>query len=175
MTLVKTEIINIEWENDEDGDIAYEHGTGRSLILQLPDYELTAKEIDDEIRDAIETETGHRPLHWHVFEFDADALNEEDEEDEEDEVLNLYMIKLEKNIGYDMYDSAVVIATSFEEARNTHPDGSHRWDKEAGNWGTTCTGVIDSWGPPEKVSVEFIGTALSGKTRSVVVSSFNAG
>lgn len=77
MTLIQVEITNIEWENDEDGDIAYEHGTGRSFVLQLPDHELTAKEIDDEIRDTIELETGHRLLRWYLYEFDGDILNEE--------------------------------------------------------------------------------------------------
>ena len=172
MTLVKTEIINIEWENDEDGDIAYEHGTGRSFVLQLPDHELTAKEIDDEIRDAIETETGHRPLHWHVYEFDADFLNDDEEEDDQ---LNLYMLKLDKNIGYDMYDSAVVVAASPEEARYIHPDKQARWSQKEGEWINGYFSSNRCWGRPDEVSVELIGTALSGETRSVVVSSFNAG
>ena len=35
--------------------------------------------------------------------------------------MKLYLIKQATNCGYDTYDSAVVIATSEEEARRIHP------------------------------------------------------
>jgi hypothetical protein len=87
----------------------------------------------------------------------------------------LYRITLDSSIDYDMYDSAVVIATSEEEARTIHPDGRHRWDEESKDWGTTFSGTIGSWGRPEQVTVELIGIASSGEIGDVVVSSFNAG
>ena len=63
MILVQVEITNIEWENDESNDIEYDIGTEISFILELPDYELTSGEIDNAIRDTVESKTGHRPLH----------------------------------------------------------------------------------------------------------------
>ena len=84
----------------------------------------------------------------------------------------LYLIKQRVNNNYDTYDSAVVIASSEEEAKTIHPSG-YRWEKE--EWGTDCWGAIAEWTTPENVAVVLIGTATSGKIGDVVVASFNAG
>jgi hypothetical protein len=84
--------------------------------------------------------------------------------------MNLYLIKQNVNCDYDTYDSAVVIASSEEEARTIHPDGQ-RWEdnKWYGCWG------LESWCRPEHVEVKLIGTAATGNIGDVVVRSFNAG
>ena len=82
----------------------------------------------------------------------------------------LYLIKQDVNRDYDTYDSAIVIASSEEEARTIHPGGC-RWES------TGWSGWMEasSWCNPEDVTVQLIGTALPGSTCSVVVASFNAG
>lgn len=87
----------------------------------------------------------------------------------------LYRLTLNTSIGYDMYDSAVVIASSEEEARTFHPDNEARWDQEKERWLNGYYSSDDTWGKPDQVSVELIGTALPGSPSGVVVSSFNAG
>jgi hypothetical protein len=89
----------------------------------------------------------------------------------------LYRLTLNTSIGYDMYDSAVVIASSEEEARTIHPNGDNRWDEEEDSWNpnSSYSGPCLSWGRPDQVTVELIGTASSGEIGDVVVSSFNAG
>lgn len=82
----------------------------------------------------------------------------------------LYLIRQSVNCGWDTYDSAVVIASSEEEAKTIHPDGS-RW----GTTGWEDSWVARSWCNPEDVTVQLIGTATSGKIGDVIVSSFNAG
>lgn len=82
----------------------------------------------------------------------------------------LYLIKQDVNNNYDTYDSAIVIATSEEEAKTIHPDGS-RWD------GISWAGFRPdgSWCNPENITVRLIGFPSSGEVGDVVVASFNAG
>ena len=71
MIQVYIELTNIVWENDEDGDIAYEQGTSRSFVADIPDsWALTSEDIDEAIADSLENATGHRPESWvlHVFD-----------------------------------------------------------------------------------------------------------
>jgi len=71
MIHVYIEITNIDWQDDWDGDIAYEQGTTRQFIADIPDRDnLTAEEIDEAIADSLENETGYRPRTWvlNVFE-----------------------------------------------------------------------------------------------------------
>lgn len=84
----------------------------------------------------------------------------------------LYLIKQDVNNDYDTYDSAVVIASSEEEAKTIHPRGD-RWENE--EWVSDCWGAMAEWTTPENVAVVLIGTATSGKIGDVVISSFNAG
>lgn len=74
-----------------------------------------------------------------------------------------------------MYDSAVVIASSEEEAKTFHPDDEACWDHEEGKWTTGYFSSNDTWGTIDQITVELIGTALPGSPSGVVVSSFNAG
>lgn len=81
--------------------------------------------------------------------------------------MNIYKISQSINNNYDTYDSAVVIAASVEEARNTLPSPT-AYFATLGHW--------DTWAEsPDQVEVELIGTALEGSVPRVVCASFNAG
>lgn len=82
----------------------------------------------------------------------------------------LYLIKQNVNCDYDTYDSAVVIASSEDEARTIHPDGQRWVDNDWNGWWG-----LDSWCHPEYVKVILIGTASIGENGKVVIKSFNAG
>jgi len=72
MIQVYIELTNIVWEDDQDGSIAYEQGTNRSFVADIPDRDgLTSKEIDEAIADSLETHSGHRPKHWCLYTFDS--------------------------------------------------------------------------------------------------------
>ena len=79
--------------------------------------------------------------------------------------LYLYLISQDENRGYDTYDSAVVVAESEEEARNTLPADWIQWGESYSPWVSS----------PDKVSVELVGTAAKGSEKGVVCASFNAG
>ena len=67
MIQVFIEITNVVWENDQDGDIAFEAGTTLQFIADIPDHDnLTSEEIDEAIADAVESIDGHRPKSWVV-------------------------------------------------------------------------------------------------------------
>jgi hypothetical protein len=83
--------------------------------------------------------------------------------------MNLYLIKQDVNNGYDTYDSAVVIASSAEEAKTIHPEG-YRW--EGDKWSGDDWGV---WCEPDNVTVVLVGQASSGNIGDVIIASFNAG
>lgn len=70
MIQVFIEITNVVWENDQDGDIAYEEGTTLQFFADIPDNDnLTSEDIDEAIVNAVESIAGHRPKSWvlHVF------------------------------------------------------------------------------------------------------------
>lgn len=80
--------------------------------------------------------------------------------------MNLYRISQSENMGYDTYDSAVVVAEDAADARSIHPNGRDDWDPNDDSW---CS-------DPSMVEVEYLGIAAYGWGRGVVVcSSFNAG
>ena len=81
--------------------------------------------------------------------------------------MNLYLISQTDNTGYDTYDSAVVCASSAEEARFIHPA---RW--MTGAWWEEEED--DCWAKPHRVSVLLIGKAHDAKP-GVICASFNAG
>jgi hypothetical protein len=88
--------------------------------------------------------------------------------------MNLYLIKQNINNDYDTYDSAIVAATSEEEARTIHPAG-HRWVSETKRWNTDWHDQY-SWVYPENVEVQLIGISTSdAKAGDVILASFNAG
>ena len=71
MIQVYIELTNIVWEDDHDGDIAYEQGTCRSFVADIPDRDsLTSQDIDEAIADSLESGTGHRPESWVLYVFD---------------------------------------------------------------------------------------------------------
>lgn len=81
--------------------------------------------------------------------------------------MNLYLIKQDKNSGWDTYDSAVVCAANEEEARNMDP-----YNGKAVDW----TESVYLWAfKKEDVSVKFLGKAEKSIKRGVVCASYNAG
>lgn len=77
--------------------------------------------------------------------------------------MNLYRISQDKNCGYDTYDSAVVAASSEEEAKSIHPGGDDSWSSNY------------TWCDASHVEVELIGTTDKFEAGTVVIASFNAG
>ena len=71
MIQVYIELTNIVWEDDDDGSIAYEQGTCRSFVADIPDsWALTEQDIDEAIADSLENKTGFRPKSWVLYCFD---------------------------------------------------------------------------------------------------------
>ena len=83
--------------------------------------------------------------------------------------MNLYRIYIE-DYDYDMYDSAIVAASSIEEARNINPRNGRKI-----NWAGKK--FHNTWvRSPDKVGVEYIGQADEKFSKpGVVLASFNAG
>lgn len=79
--------------------------------------------------------------------------------------MNIYLISQDINGGYDTFDSAIVAASSFEEAKNMLPSFNRGLE----------TIKARSWTSPENVSVELIGIAAEGIEIGNILSSFNAG
>jgi|WetSurMetagenome_2_1015567.scaffolds.fasta_scaffold106554_4 hypothetical protein len=90
--------------------------------------------------------------------------------------MNIYRIYQTENVGYDTYDSAVVVAENEEEARMMNPaykgTDTDIWPLFMSNWEDEYSGWASS---PENVSVEKIGIAVPGLRKGPIVSSFNAG
>lgn len=80
--------------------------------------------------------------------------------------MNIYLISQSKR-GWDIYESAVVIAETWQEARMTHPDGRSHWG--------SADYDLDSWCDISKVSVKLIGVAVNKEKPRVVCSDFSAG
>jgi len=86
--------------------------------------------------------------------------------------MKLFLIYRTEIVGYDEYDSAVVVAADEESAKKIHPREEYankEWWKEDMEY--------NSWVIPEKVNVSYLGICESGdyKEGSVVCASFNAG
>jgi len=86
--------------------------------------------------------------------------------------MKLWLITQSENSGYDTYSDAVVAAETEDEARQTHPGGSGKWDAENKQWGKWDGG---DWTAPDNVSVRLIGHAAADIPAGVVCSSFHAG
>ena len=76
--------------------------------------------------------------------------------------MKLFKIWQTENNEYDTYDSAIVAAKSKTDATNIHP--SIRPNPNP-----------NTWVSPDKVFVEYLGTAKSKIKRGVICASFNAG
>lgn len=99
--------------------------------------------------------------------------------------MNIYKIWVDNWLGYETYDSAIVVASSEEAARHIHPASrydspvrgynreTNRYDKP---WyeGDTSSAYSD-WALPENVNVELVGTTNSYVEGTVLCASFNAG
>lgn len=85
--------------------------------------------------------------------------------------MKLWLVKQKENLGYDTYDSFVVVAESQEASRLYHPledtllpPDHELWDRRRGTW--------THW---SKVSSEYLGEARPGMPVGIVCSSYNAG
>jgi len=80
--------------------------------------------------------------------------------------LYLYLISQSENVNRGSYDSAVVCASTAENASKVHPHSIIDWDGK--------TDKYKVWCDKEYVTVEFIGIAGDNvKENSVVCSSYN--
>ena len=99
--------------------------------------------------------------------------------------MNIYKIWVDDWLGYDTYDSAIVVASDEENARRIHP-GSKPDDQVRGyNKETRCfdkpwyesdsSVSYDGWTKPENVNVALVGTTDFYAEGTVLCASFNAG
>lgn len=93
--------------------------------------------------------------------------------------LKLWLIEQNERTGYDVYDSAVVVAADEASARLIHPSqyaknydptmspkSYHSWTRPYGSWATH----------PDKVMTTFLGVADPAlEDGAIVCASFNAG
>lgn len=74
--------------------------------------------------------------------------------------MNIYLVERTDSVGYDEYDSFVVVAETEEEALNTTPSDYV---------------TLDSWvGSIQDLKVTLVGRFI-GNVRGVILASFNAG
>lgn len=86
--------------------------------------------------------------------------------------MNIYRISQDTNSGYDTYDSAIVIASNEEEARNIHPNGIVDYMNQDKDW------YHFTWTEPHNVKVELISHIVGEYyfvNGTVLCASFNAG
>ena len=82
-------------------------------------------------------------------------------------MFNIYKVERADDVGYDEYDSFVIIAETESVARYTHPNGR---DIEDASW------YENSWPvTPEDLIVTLIGRVDGNDTAGVICASFNAG
>lgn len=88
--------------------------------------------------------------------------------------MNIYKITDDSALGFDMYDSAIVVAHDEDDAREIHPSEFVKdWESEEKEYGIDSSWV--SYKDRKDISVELIGKANDDAVRGVVLSSFNAG
>ncbi len=80
--------------------------------------------------------------------------------------MKLYKLTQDVNDDWDTYDSCVVCAVDEEDAKTISPDGYETPIKQP---------EYTSWCTIKDVKVEYIGEAVEGLKRGVIVASFNAG
>lgn len=97
--------------------------------------------------------------------------------------MNIYKIWVDGFLGWDTYDSAIVVAKDEEKARYIHPDSTpeslvrryntetHRYDKAWYESGVPCL----DWTKPENVKVTLVGTTDLYPEGTVLCASYNAG
>lgn len=90
--------------------------------------------------------------------------------------MKLFKLSQTKNIGYDVYDAAVVCAEDQAAAIKFHPCSTltYRWIDDA--WRTDRSRTPDlSWAAPDDITCVMIGDAEPNVPVGVVLASFNAG
>lgn len=93
--------------------------------------------------------------------------------------MKLFLISQDTNIDYDIFDSAVVVAESEEQARMIQPAciwSTHRDILEYSNtlWNKPYRG--GTWiNSPKDVKVEYLGEAKEGTKISVICASYHIG
>ncbi len=83
--------------------------------------------------------------------------------------MKLYLLEQNKVRGYDTYDSLVVCAENEEQAKLISPFGGELREK---------TEKYDSWVGKDNIQyivVKYLGEAMEGIEKGVILSSFNAG
>lgn len=97
---------------------------------------------------------------------------------------NLYVLHRKGNIGYDEYDSCIVVADTMENAKYIYPNDNYVWNKELQKYGFKMfDGTIEyslrdhhEWDAPDDLDVILIGEASDTLTEGdIICASFNAG
>ena len=93
--------------------------------------------------------------------------------------MNIFKIWVDDWLGYDTYDSAIVVASNEKVARHIHPGGEARgWNDETGRddklWYESDE-RLDSWTMPANVRVRLVGTTDLFPEGTVLCASYNAG
>ena len=93
--------------------------------------------------------------------------------------MNIYKIWVDDWLGYDTFDSAIVVAKDEESARHIHPRGEARgWNRETHRYDKLwyeSDEPLDSWVMPERVNVRLVGTTEIFHEGTVLCASYNAG
>jgi hypothetical protein len=90
--------------------------------------------------------------------------------------VNIYLVEQIENLGYDTYDSMVVVADSASTARTMHPDEIWPGDNIPGATREAAWKRVHStWASsPINVTVTHLGVA-DDPTERIILASFNAG
>lgn len=96
--------------------------------------------------------------------------------------LNIYKIWVDGLIGWDTYDSAIVVAENEEAARHIHPGDDPEDPIRGYNSETMCYDKpwyetdddLWEWTKPENVKVELVGTTNLFPAGVVLCASYNA-
>lgn len=96
--------------------------------------------------------------------------------------MNIYKIWVDRLLGHDTYDSAIVVAENEEAARHIHPEIDLKYLVRGYN---SKTGRYDKpwyesdclwdWTKPENVNVTLVGTTDLFPKGTVLCASYNAG
>lgn len=90
--------------------------------------------------------------------------------------MRLYKIWQQFNIGWDTYKGAVVAAESADEAIKMHPDNSGQTYESTLEYpGPERDHWADSWTSPCHVQVMYIGEAVEGIPKGVILADYRAG
>lgn len=89
--------------------------------------------------------------------------------------MKIFKVERADSIGWDEFDSFVVVAESEDRARCIHPNSCYVWND--GKWENPKypSGRYDGWPSPDQLLVEYLGEACKEQKEGVVLASFNAG